>query len=708
MNPFGAVPRAGAVALTAVLLAILVGCGGGGDGGAGNGDGTTPPPSGNPNPNPPPTTSRLVLTGMVTDAPIANAVVTATVSGQTFTANADANGNYTLEITLPQNATDGFVTLSAKGVGSQSYVEFTSLLGTFSSLLTQAGSDATLSSTENFATQITNVSTALAVLLREANSGQPVSSETLIQTLSASLNSQDVLDVATAIKLLVDDAEDHPMPDGQASLSSLLSNTVAREELIDAAYLQDRATFVATQNAIVSDATVVKFVTPASVPSNLIATSLPKDLPNTYVGVDRAIAYTFNADGTGTATASYWHRNMTWSVTNGSIAISFAPVPMWGVERGVCPDVPGFGYGVQELTVEYTIRGATLRQLSDRILAVTENREITYRDCGPTGVTEPVTVVRTILDASNTQSIDAVELRGSTRTLWVYDALSDFENETTTLKVLPDIADLHADGTGTTRVFNQQFSWVVDANSKVVTATFSDGTVAKYRWLREVENVATDVLYDFALPTGERNVGAGVSIHTDPQYPLTFTPNNVVGRRYWLGIGEEGSPPQDKGFRYRLNADGTGSQEDEIVDESGNFSVLDVTQAGDFGLNWGLFWHIDGGNLVQQRTRRAPGDYYCSLVDPTCVLFNERRHFPLASDGARTYSLVLNRTDGNGVNDLSSRQTYIGMFDYEPFGESAPSDKPTLAGKSSMRGGSVISSNLKAPTGLGLVHPTRP
>jgi hypothetical protein len=618
---------------------------------------------------------------MVTDAPIANAIVTASVNDQTFTTNADANGNYTLEITLPQSAANAFVTLSAKGVGSQSYVEFTSLLGTFSSLLTQAGSDATLSSAENFATQITNLSTALAVLLTEANNGQPVTSETLIATLSATLNSQDVLDVATAIKLLID--EDYPMPAGQSSLSALLSNTDAREAYIDAAYLLDRATFVATQTAIVSDATLVKPITPATVPVNLIATTLPTDLPNTYAGVDRSIAYTFNADGTGTATTSYWHRSTTWSVTNGSIEILFAPVAMWGIERGVCPAVPDFGYGVQEISVDYTIRGATLRQLSDRMLAVTEDRDITYRQlgCGASGVTETVTVVRTILDSSHTLSVDAADLGDSTRTLWVYDARSDFENETTTLKVLPDIADLRADGTGTTRVFNQQFSWVVDADSKVVTATFSDGTVAKYRWLRDVERVASDVFYDLALPTGERNVGAGVSIHADPRYPLVFTPEGVLGRHYWLGIGDVGSPPQFKGFRYRLDADGTGSHEDEIVDEFGNISVLDATQASGFGLNWSLFWHISGETMVQQRTRRGPGEFNCSLIEPGCVVSSERRHFPLARDGARTYSLVLFRSDSNGVNDLSHRQTYIGMYDYEPFGASAPNNKPTLAGK---------------------------
>jgi hypothetical protein len=361
---------------------------------------------------------------------------------------------------------------------------------------------------------------------------------------------------------------------------------------------------------------------------------------------------------------------------------------MWGVERGACPGVPGYGYGVQELNVDYTLTGATLRQLSDRILAVTEDRLITYRDCGPTGASESVTVARTLIDASNTQSIDAVELRDTTRTLWVYDAFSDTDDDDTLIvKVMPDIADLHADGTGATRVFDKRFTWALDSSGKVVTATFDDGAVAKYRFLREVEDVATDVLYDLALPTGRRNVGAGVSIQADPAHSFAFTPNNVVGRHYWLGIGEEGAPPERKGYRYRLDALGTGSVEDELVDQSGNIQVVDLNQNS----NWELFWFIDGQELVIQRTRTDFGGYGCSLEDdPFCVVYDHRRQIPLASDGARTYSLVFYRNDRGGVSESSWRNTYIGMYDYEPFDDSAASGKPTVAGKSSARQGSAI------------------
>ena len=50
-------------------------------------------------------------------------------------------------------------------------MEFTSLAGSFQALDAAAGADDTLTSTENFSTQITNVSTAIAVLMQTANGG---------------------------------------------------------------------------------------------------------------------------------------------------------------------------------------------------------------------------------------------------------------------------------------------------------------------------------------------------------------------------------------------------------------------------------------------------------------------------------------------------------------------------------------------------------
>ncbi len=44
---------------------------------------------------------------------------------------------------------------------------------------------------------------------------------------------------------------------------------------------------------------------------------------DTYADTDRAVSYTFNTDGTGTASTGTWHRNMTWSFSGASVEIAY-------------------------------------------------------------------------------------------------------------------------------------------------------------------------------------------------------------------------------------------------------------------------------------------------------------------------------------------------------------------------------------------------
>ena len=68
----------------------------------------------------------FTLTGTVTDAPVANARVTATIGGFSYATVADANGNYTLNII--GTGTD-MVVLGARGGPAQAAVNFLSVLG---------------------------------------------------------------------------------------------------------------------------------------------------------------------------------------------------------------------------------------------------------------------------------------------------------------------------------------------------------------------------------------------------------------------------------------------------------------------------------------------------------------------------------------------------------------------------------------------------
>lgn len=620
-----------------------------------NNNGSTPPPTSNPNPNPPaPTLSRLTLTGTVTDAPIANAVVTATIGEETFTVNADASGNYSLDIEIEEDATDGFVTLSARGVGPQSYVEFTSLAGTFASLQTQAGSDQTLSNTENFATQITNVSTAQAVLLREANDGQPVTSEALLRSLSANLNSQEVLDLATAIKLLVDDAENYPMPDGETSLLDLVSDSAEREQFVDATYNQNPTTFASTQGAIINDSGLTQPVSAETLPASLTAAMLSDATDFTFNFSNRVNNYTFNADGTGTASAGDWTRPTTWTVEGSSVVINYgSAVEVTSYEPAVCP-----GDAIQT-EVTYTSNGVKLTLLSDRVLAITETSEVSY-PCDIDTRTETTTVARTILADDDFEVLGPDDLNDSTQSIYVYvDGLG----------VRADIADLNADGTGMTWAFNKSFTWALDATGRIVNITFDDGIVGRYRSLGEVDFVTTDLFYELETPSA-RYVDAGASVYADPELPLVFNPAELPGRFYQFGMGIEGfNDPRTKGFRLRFNAGGIGSLENDYIDGDD----LLVTESDATEPSLAFSWMVDGEDVVIQHTYHIVDDVYgCALGDPDCIVWDMRHFVPLARNGNRYYWMEYRQTaPPAGTLDQGIPTTLVRFYDYEPLGAPA-------------------------------------
>ena len=649
--------RLSTAVLSTFLMATLAGCGGDNNNNNNNNNNTpTPPPTGNPDPTPQPTLSRLTLTGTVTDAPIANAVVTATIGDETFTVNADANGNYSLEIEIEEDATDGFVTLSARGVGSQSYVEFTSLAGTFASLQSQAGSDETLSNTENFATQITNVSTAQAVLLQEANGGQPVTSAELLRTLSANLNSQEVLDLATAIKLIVDDAANYPLPDGETSLLNLISDSAEREQFVDQTYNQNPTTFASTQSSIVTDSTLTQPVSNDTLPTSLTVAMLSDATDFTFNYSNRVNSYTFNADGTGTASAGDWHRPTTWTIQGSTVEITYgSAVNVTSYEPAVCP-----GDSIQT-EVRYASNGAKLTLLSDRVLAITETTQISYPEgCDIEPRSETTTVARTILSDDDFEVLGPDDLNDSSQSIYVYvDGLG----------VRADVADLNADGTGMTWAFEKPFTWALDATGRIVTATFADGTVARYRSLGEVDFVTTDLFYEIETPTA-RYIDAGASVYADPELPLVFNPAEMPGRFYQFGMGIEGfDDPRTKGFRLRFDNGGTGSLENDFIDADDQL----VTESDSNAPSLGFSWILDGEDVVIQHTYHLVDDVYgCALNDADCIVWDMRHFVPLVRNGSRHYWMEYRQTaPREGTLEDGVPTTLVRFYDYEPLGAPA-------------------------------------
>lgn len=631
-------------ALCSLILATqLTACGGDDDGG----NAVVPPPP------PAATKVKLTLTGAVTDEPIANANVTATIGTETFTATADASGSYSLDVEIDEADTDEFITLTAKGVGDQGFVEFTSLAGSFAALTAQAGTDKTLSNDENFSTQITNVSTAEAVLLKDANGGEPVTSDATLQSLGSSINAQDVLDLAAAIKLAVDDAENYPLPEGQTSILALASDSAARQAFINETFEADPAAFAAAQQAIAQDPDLSQAVNVQDVES-FTAGLLSSDADFSFNYSGRVMLFDFEEGGTGTVSTDTFDQSMTWAVEGSTIRVAYAsPVETVSFDTENCV---GDG-GVRQVEAHYLSEGVTIAFLNERTVAITTVSDVTYADCGALAPREDIsTVARTVLSMDNFQVIDAEELQGATQTIYVYDSAQQ--------AVVADIATLAADGTGTTRLLNLSFTWALDSTGKIVQAQFNDGATAEYLSLRDIDDVASDLFWEISTPgDGPVYIGAGATVFADLEYAVTFTAEDVPGRFYQFGVGEEGvDDARLKGFRLRFDENLMGAQEYDFIDENDAVVTVDETDE-----SWnGFRWTLDGNEVVVRRTWDTVARVEtCLFGEPNCIVYDERRIIPLAMVATRVYWVEQRRMDDVVTADTPPTQL-VRFYDYEP------------------------------------------
>lgn len=659
--------RAGLVCAM-LLVASLTGCGGGGSS-------STPPPTGNnppappAPPPPPPATVTLNFKGQVTDEPIANAVVTATVAGQEFQTTADADGNYTLPIEIPEDeAASAFVTLYARGVGDQSFVEFTSIVGSFASLVTAAGDDDTLTADENFATQITNVTTAAAVLMQQANGGNPITSDATLAALVSQVNAQDVLDLATAIKLSVDKPDEYPLPDGATSILELASDAETRQAFVNTVYLADPNAFSAMQTELAADPRLAQDIDEAAlIERGAITTAmLSTDAGFTFNYGGRIQHFDFEADHSGWLISEFNNVAMTWEIDGKQLKITFdEPIVSSGFEFEDCFN----GDTVHQVEAVYTTEGATVTFLSPTQVTLTITNEVTFPGCPdrqPFTLTN--TSARTILSMDMLQPVTELELAGTAQTLYVW-------NEATQT-VVADIADI-GDGTGTTRLTNQSFTWSI-VEGKLISVDFENGAHAEYADLRQVDDVLSDIYWEVRTPNdGPVFAGAGASVHAEPQGSMEVSADTVVGRFYQFGVGDETMPdPRLKGFRLRFDADFTGSEEYDYI-AGPDQAVVTITSKED-PIN-AFRWSIEDDSVVVRRTWDVVEEVDgCLHTDANCELWDERTIMPLAMEGNRLYVMEVRRVDfDQGISESTPATQLVRFYDYEAATEGAEKLRPT-------------------------------
>lgn len=626
-----------------------------------------------------PSTVNLTLKGRVIDAAIPNALVTVNVAGRSFTATADADGNYTVTMTLPPDAVGNIVSITANGAAGQPNVVLTSTLGTFSTLMTQAGSDATLTRDENNNTNVTNLTTAIDALVVAANGGAPVSNDQQLADALKAIDPDLALDIAAAIKLVIDGGV--ALPAGVSTTQQLATTVPARDSFISDQQANNAAAFDQARSDTSNNPAITPVMTADKVPPRayaiVTATANPQDLFSS--GAAPVEAFDFNRDGSGRyANGLASSSAMQWSVDgNGLITVSFSQSPSYSYVN--FPIDPATS---QQIRINCTDRldRVTIKPLSDTSATVTDRFETVCDDARFNAPAADYPSTEAFVTPQQLTPLTREDIAGSTVTLGVYEP--DLESPAINLSSTYDFVSFAADGTGRTRLRGRTLTWSLNADG-AVEVDFSNGTHATYSIVRSLSDLGTLVLTDATTPAGQRRVAGSFAWDTDPAAAATAA--DVPGVYYQNGLGPstfEGTDARLRGFALEFTADGLLTQRSDTIVSDGNGGTTRRV-SGQPNRTWGV--RADGSISAQQHysqsaQRVAPDVCPQDTTSADCVLLDQRDIFPANSDGKLQYVLERRRTDlANGVTD-STPTTYLARF-YEvaPNGDYAADRSPSGA-----------------------------
>lgn len=219
----------------------------------------------------------ITISGAVVDDPIPHALVTIKVGEQTFEITADANGLYSVPVEFADaNAVVEVTAVGAPGSGFEA-VEFKSYLGDGNSLMADAGDDGVLTASENININVSNVTTAVYVLVQEiieeqSDEDAPVQGVILDQQqfdeLVEQVDNEEVIQVAAVIQLVVDYGADLPENTNTVLdlVEDLIKDEAAKEEFVEESIQQ-----VIAENSDIDELSIDDLVEDIIEDENLVA-----------------------------------------------------------------------------------------------------------------------------------------------------------------------------------------------------------------------------------------------------------------------------------------------------------------------------------------------------------------------------------------------------------------------------------------------------
>ena len=549
----------------------------------------------------------LTIVGLATDSPITNGEITVNVVGRDITIDvtADANGNYNVDLILDDSEADAFISIIAHGVAEQANAGLITLLGTAGQLSAKEGEDNILTEDENFAVNITNITTAQYALIKLANNGDAPANDAELESLTQALNYDEVITLATAIKVAIDKAADNP----ELGLPESITDTLALVENVEAtqAYVQkviDEPEFQEAQEEIFED-------------DNLVDTSSAWNVPEIYYALapgslSSGMILRFNQDGTGSSGAY----SFTWEQATGEISADIIEDPTRGISESF-PTRMVNGEMVQvrahNINLSYDIKRLNSGENTDVILFQTA-AVIRFPDGELAD--EPYTFSSAYSAVKPNATIDITHAGAGIAYLPFRD---DEPDNSSIISLNADEFTLNADGTAHSTVLDIDFTWQVEDGVLKLNAPSEDDNTYVPTWKQLTTGLSINQFAHEFIENGEINPSDDyISNGAILTAPMAWQTSEVAGI-YTYDRASFTDPLQNFWFELHDNGDAETYSSD---DNNGDGSVTEDEIFIQYG-NWTV---NSDGTLVIARVRHQDGNYTeeCRYESEICLTYHER------------------------------------------------------------------------------------
>ncbi|MFL6710883.1 MAG: Ig-like domain-containing protein [Massilia sp.] len=248
----------------------------------------------------------MTLNGNASDNPINGGTVTASIGGRSFQAPTNASGDYSL--TLRSSSPADFVTLVAAGAGNQAPVKLASLVGDVATLAKSTSSAGQVSMTAVPGLGVTHITSAFMALATKSNGGVAPSTAQQLRDVAPKVDVDDVMRLATAIKLTADKGV--PLPAGVSDTLAMVNSDASVNAVYTAANVINPTLATDTRAAVVTSVTA---------PAGVFSLDGLAERTSVY----RDFTITYRADGTGYMSGRYGDHNLTWKADGALVNIVY-------------------------------------------------------------------------------------------------------------------------------------------------------------------------------------------------------------------------------------------------------------------------------------------------------------------------------------------------------------------------------------------------